>query len=209
MSRTVSLCIVFSGLSIGCHARLKTAAPTIDAVNVQVMTTGAPFMHLGEAPVAVDGLGISDAINSVQQIRSVYHADRIGDAVEPGSMEASLTQGIEASLAAGPPFGVTNDPAAPLLQIEITDYGLSVPTISAPGAFTAVAQARLYTPDGDRVYHKNLTCDVSMGREAGEVFVNNIDTLKSMSDAEINQAMSEASEACGQEIVLKMQQHAG
>ena len=141
MSRTVSLCIVFSGLSIGCHARLKTAAPTIDAVNVQVMTTGAPFMHLGEAPVAVDGLGISDAINSVQQIRSVYHADRIGDAVEPGSMEASLTQGIEASLAAGPPFGVTNDPAAPLLQIEITDYGLSVPTISAPGAFTAVREA--------------------------------------------------------------------
>ena len=48
-----------------------------------------------------------------------------------------------------------------------------------------------------------------MGREEGEVFVNNVDTLKSMTDDEINQAMAEACYACGQELVLKMRQHAG
>jgi len=198
-----------SALSVGCHAKFKNAAPAIDAVNVQVLTTGAPFVKLGEVPIAVDDLGLGEAINGYQQLRSLYHVGRIGEAVEPGAMEASLTHGIEATLSAGPPFGVTTAADAPLLQIEITDYGLSVPSIGAPGAFTAVAQACIYTPDGERVYRKNLNCRVSMGREEGEVFVNNVDTLKSMTDDEINQAMAEACYACGQELVLKMRQHAG
>jgi len=211
-AKGLSLAVAALVLSTGCHAKFKDAVPGIDAVNVQVLTTGGPFVQLGYLPIDDEGM-VSEVINVVQTVRSAYQTDRIEDAVIINDVQDAMTQGVAETLNLGVPFSTTaNDPNAPLLQIEVTSYGLFVPVMGATGEFTVTAKARIYEPDGERVYRKNLTCSLGMdadGLEAALPIFNNAKALDEMSDAEINNAFADMAWLCGQQLVMKMRQHAG
>jgi len=211
-AKALSLAAAALVLSTGCHAKFKEAVPGIDAVNVQVLTTGGPYVQLGYMPFDDEGY-VSEAINVVQAVRGAYQTDRIEDAIVISDVQDALTQGVAETLNLGVPFSTTaNDPNAPLLQIEVTSYGLFVPIMGAAGQFTVSAKARIYEPDGERVYRKNLTCTLGMdadGLEAALPIFNNARALDEMSDAELNAAFGDIAWLCGQQLVMKMRQHAG
>lgn len=179
---------------------------------MQVLTTGGPYVQLGYLPIDDDGI-VTEVVNVVQTVRSAYQVDRIEDAVVVSDIQDALTTGIVDTLDAGVPFATTrDDPDAPLLQIEVTSYGLLVPMPGMPGEFTVSAKARMYEPDGDRVYRKNLTCSLGMdvdGLKGALPIVNNVEELNDMTDAEINALFGDMAWLCGQQLVMKMRQHAG
>jgi hypothetical protein len=212
MSRTpLCLAIAAATLTGGCHAKFKDAVPDIDAINIQVLTTGGPYVQLGH--IYGDDSVVSGVINVVQDVRGAYQADKIERAVYSADIEEALEVGIADTLGHGAPFGVTaGDPDAPTLQIEVTSYGLMVPMIGVPGSFTVSAKARMYNEDGRRIYKKNLHCNLGLdadGLEGALPLFNNVEAIQSMTDEELNQAFATMGWLCGQQLVVKMRQHAG
>ena len=206
------------GLLPGCHARFKKNAPLIDEVRVQALTVGGPQVTLGKvnavpgnsplAQIAAAGVNIAQSVNEVNQER------RIAGAVDVNAINEGLNMGIVETMGDGPPFGTTEDSAAPdLLQLEILEYGVYVPHIGAPGQFTFSARARVYRGSGKRVYKHNMTCTGSLGdpKVAGVVLgtVNNLKQLNEMSDDEVNEAFVGMARYCGQQFAVKMRKHAG
>lgn len=211
-----TICILASG----CHAKFKKAAPFIDDINVQVVTSGGPYVQLGKVQAPANSNGGSDligelaaaAVNVTQAFRGVNQTDRIYSAVDINDVNAYMTAGLADTLAGGPPFAYSEDTADATLQLDVTSYGVNVPYLGAPGEFTYSVQARMYNTDGKRVYRKNLTCTVGLGdpSTAAVVFgtVNNVQSLNEMTDAEINDAFRNVAAYCGQRFVLKMRKHA-
>lgn len=224
MRNLISLTLC-AAVTTGCHAKFKKAVPTIDDINVQVVTTGGPYVELGKvwgtpetnnptANLLMDVAAV--AVNVSQEIKAIDHTTRIYNAVDIQGVNAAMTQGLGETLGGGPPFayGSSTDTDA-TLQLEVLSYGLYVPYIGAPGEFTYTVRARMYRNDGtgDRVYSKTLTCEVGAGDPtAGEMVlgvVNNIRELNEMSDEEINQSFADMAYYCGTEFVVKMRRHAG
>lgn len=208
-------------LATGCHAKFKKAAPYIEDINVQVITSGGPYVQLGKVQAPTNSEGQPDligeiaaaAINVTQAFREVNQTDRIQNAVNINDVNTYMTAGLADTLAGGPPFAYTEDSADATLQLNVVSYGVNVPYLGAPGEFTYSVQARMYGADGDRVYRKNLTCTVSLGDPSTASIVsstvNNVQSLNAMTDAEINDAFRNVAAHCGQEFVLKMRKHAG
>lgn len=209
-------------IATGCHKKFKAAAPHIEDINVQVVTTGAPYVQLGKVYAdpntgsrGADLVGeiAAAAINVTQDIRGINQTERIANAVDIYDVNQAMTEGLAYTLGDGPPFRYTDAEADAMLQLNVTSYGVSVPYLGAPGEFTYSVQARLYDETGDRVYRKNLTCSLGLGEPgAAEIVfgtVNNVRELNEMTDAEINDAFRNVAAYCGQRFVLKMRQHAG
>ncbi len=207
----------------GCHARFKKAVPTIDDINVQVITTGGPYVELGKiwstpetgnptANLLMDIAAV--AVNVSQEVKAIDQTARIYSAVDIEGVNSAMSEGLGNTLGGGPPFAyaTTTDTDA-TLQLEVLSYGLYVPYIGAPGEFTYTVRARMYRANGERVYKKTLTCEVGAGDpEAGEMIlgvVNNIRELEEMSDEQINSAFSDMAYYCGTKFVTKMRRHAG
>ncbi len=198
-----------------CHAKLKRAAPGIDAVRVQVVTKGGPEAQLGRVPGWTGNDLVNAAIvvtNVSQAVKSVDQERRIGQAVDVEDVNTELYYGIEETLR-GAPFDLTQDEEAALLQLELLEYGLFVPYLGAPGRFEYTMRARLYAPDGDRVYRKRMSCDTGVGTPAASAqvlgLVNNVKQVERLTDAEINDAFAAVARYCGQQLVVKLRQHAG
>jgi hypothetical protein len=192
-----------------CHPIFKREAPTLGAVRPQVVVTGGPEVSLGQ----MQGNGIvSTVVNVVQAANSINLAERVSKAVNIDQVNQAFVNSLVKTLGSGPPFGTTRDPKAPLLQLEVLSYGLEVPNIGAPGVFTYNLRARIYKPDGKRVYVAYFDCAIGAGDPSVPevVFgvVNNIRTIKDMSDAELNQSFLTIADYCGQQVVLKMRKHA-
>ncbi len=207
----------------GCHARFKKAVPTIDDINVQVVTTGGPYVELGKVwgtpetnnPTANLLMDIAAvAVNVSQEIKAIDQTTRIYNAVDIQGVNSAMTEGLGHTLGGGPPFAYSSaSDTDATLQLEVLSYGLYVPYIGAPGEFTYTVRARMYRDNGERVYKKTLTCEVGAGDpEAGEMVlgvVNNIRELNEMSDDEINSAFADMAYYCGTKFVVKMRRHAG
>ncbi len=194
----------------GCHAKFKREAPELGAVRAQVVNTGAPSVQLGYT----DGSSLVGAVvNVVQAVNSINQTDRIADAVQVPEVNAALVRGVGETLGSGPPFAFTDAADAPLLQLEMQDYGVYVPYLGAPGVFTFDVRVRIYKPGGERVYSARTECSIGLGDpDAAAVafgVVNNLGALKDMTDAEINNSFVTVGSWCGQEIVRKMRKHAG
>lgn len=197
-------------LLIGCHAKFKREAPELGAVRAQVLNTGAPYVQLGYT----DGSSLVGAVvNVVQAVKSINQTERIAGAVQVQDVNTAMVKGVADTLGSGPPFAFTDAPTAPLLQIEMQDYGVYVPYLGAPGVFTYDVRTRIYKPDGERVYTAHTQCSIGLGDpSAAEVVfgvVNNVGALNDMSDAQINESFAAIGSWCGQEIVRKMRRHAG
>lgn len=203
-------------LSTGCHARFKQAAPGLDAVQLQVVTSGHATAELAHVPMGTGNDVIDAALlvaNIGQEVRGWEQAARIGDAVEVEAVNGQLVAGITETLAAGTPFGITAARGAPLLQIELMEYGMAVPHLGAEGRFEYRLKARMYDESGRRVYRTRLTCDAGMRDphlpEGALTLANNVRTLERMTDAQINEAFSAVARHCGQQLVVRMRRHAG
>lgn len=204
-------------LSLGCHAKFKKYAPTVGTARVQVITTGGPYVHLGEVNnVNEDGTAnlVGSVINVVQGVKSINLTQRIADAVKVNDVNAAFQRGLIDTMGVGPPFGLNTDQGTPaLLQIELESYGLDVPTLGAAGRFTYTARARVYTAEGKRIYSHRLTCETGVGDpDAAAVVlqvVNNVKQLKEMSDEQINDTFTAIADYCGGRLVTKMRRHAG
>ncbi len=198
MRNFIALTLCAASIS-GCHARFKKAAPTIDDINVQVITTGGPYVELGKVwgtpetnnptvNLLMDVAAV--AVNVSQEIKAIDQTTRIYNAVNIDDVNRSMTAGLGQTLGSGPPFAYSggSDTDA-TLQLEVLSYGLYVPYLGAPGEFTYTVRARMYRGNGERVYKTNLTCEVGAGDpEAGEMvlgIVNNIRELNEMTDEEI------------------------
>ncbi len=203
-------------LTTGCHARFKQAAPALDAIQLQVVTSGHATADLANVPMGTGNDVIDAALlvaNIGQEVRGWEQAARIGDAVEVEAVNGQLVAGITETLASGAPFGITEAQGAPLLQIELMEYGMQVPYLGAEGAFEYRLKARMYDESGRRVYKTRLTCDAGMRDphlpQGALTLANNVRTLQRMTDAEINAAFAAVARHCGQQFVVKMRRHAG
>jgi hypothetical protein len=210
------LLLLACSLLLGCHAKFRGAAPGLDLVRLQVVTTGEVSADLG----GIAGWTDSDlanaamlAANLVQQARAMDQAARIAQAVDVEDINTALYRGIDETLADGPPFALTSREDSPLLQLELREYGLHVPYIGAPGRFTYTVRARLFDTDGQRVYRTRLRCDTGVGdpRATSQILgiSNAVKQLKFMSDAQISESFAAVARYCGQRLVVRMRRHAG
>ena len=202
------LCCLMLLISTGCHAKFKKHAGTLGEVRTEVHTTAGPSVNLGYA----DGDDtITAIVNVVQAAKSISQTRQMAEALDPGKVSASLDAGVAESIGSGPPFGWTDDEGAHLLQMELIDWGVSVPGLGMPGVFDFTVRTRIYKTDGERVYSARLTCVSSLGdpNVAEVVFgvVNNVGELKDMSDEELQATFESIAHGCGDQLVLKMRRH--
>ncbi len=201
--------LVVCALGSGCHARFKKAVGNLDQVRPQLVMSGGPAVQLGH--VYDEGL-VGAVVNIAQDVKGVKVADRIASSVDVDGVNAAFSAGLADTLGAGPPFGLTQDPKASLLQVEILSYGLNVPQMGAPGSFTYTIRVGIYEPTGRRVYKTVRSCSTGVGSPSpvaqALLLVNNVKQLEEMSDRELQRAFEGASYYCGIELVTKMRKHA-
>ncbi len=206
MSRMLLAAVALS-LFTGCHGRFKRAAPDIQAVRAQVISDHGPSVNLGGgqsdfAPI----IGIVQGVNAVEIER------KLNRSVNPDQMNAAFQEGLATGLAGGPPFRLTDREKAPLLQVEVVDYGIEVPELGVQGVFNYDLKVRLYDRDGRRVYKTRVSCESPVGDPKGISralgTVNNAKQVDEMRRKEIQAAFDEAAWMCGSELVTKMRKHA-
>jgi hypothetical protein len=209
MRQTVIVAI-FVTLAFGCHARFKAAVPNINTVQLRVHTSVGPQVRLGKTDA---GGVIGAVINIVQEVRSVDQTRRLRQAIRPEAVEDAVLEGMSASLD-GHPFSFSaGGNADALLDMDVRRYGLYVAHIGAPGTFDFIGKLKIYDKDSQRIYAKRLRCRVWAGDPTAPAIVfravNNVRTLKAMSDEDINNTFADVANYCGQRFVMKMRKHAG
>ncbi len=218
--------LVVALLATGCHAKFKKHADQVGAAQLQVLALGGADAQLGRAGVLLDPTPESDeeavagavaavaagVFNTVQAVKEAELRDRIATAVDPSLTNEAMMLGVTETLGGGPPFSIAED-ARSLLQLEVLSWGLSVPTVGASGSFTYTVRARVYLPDGERIYSNSLTCVVGAGAPSAVSqalgLVNNAKQVKQMSDAELQDAFDAMARYCGGVFVTKLRKHAG
>lgn len=206
MKRAV-LGLVLLTLASGCHGRFKRAAPALGDVRAQVLSEQRPSVRLGSAPGEV-GM-VVDLVNGVKTVDVERKLQR---SVDVDTMNAAFLEGLHDGLEGGPPFGLTDEKRAPVLQVEVMNYGLEVPSLGAQGVFTYDLRVRLYDRDGRRVYKTRLSCDTPAGdpKAVSQALgtVNNAKTVDQMGRRAIQHAFDEAAWLCGSELTAKLRKHA-
>ena len=196
-------------LGSGCHARFKKAAAGLGEVRPQLVMTGGPAVRLGH--VVDDGL-VGAIVNIAQDVKGAEVAQRIANNVDVEGVNEAFRAGLADTLGAGPPFGLTEDKTAPVMQVEILSYGLDVPQLGAPGSFTYTIRVGIYEPDGRRVYKTVRSCSTGVGNPSPTaqalLVVNNVKQLDEMSNKALQSAFESAGYYCGMELVTKMRKHA-
>lgn len=195
----------------GCHARFKKHVGNIDDARSEAYSVPAPRVSLGKLwgddPV-------SFVVNVGQTVNEFAVQRRIEEAVDPAKVGYALQDGMGDALGEGPPFAYSDQRTADaVVQLEVTDWGLTVPAIGAPGEFHYNVRVRIYQADGKLVYKSSTRCGGAVGRpnelSLALGTVNNVGQVMDMEDAEIQAAFDETAQRCGQEIARKMRKHAG
>lgn len=209
--------VALSATAVGCHGKLKRAAPHIDAVRVEAHVAGGPMVSLGRVSGAAATEEATDdlaeaIINTVQVSREIAHTNRVAQAVDPTLLADEVGWGVMDTLD-GAPFGVTHEESHDdVLRLQILSYGIESGQMGAPAAFTVTTRALLTMDRTERVYRKTMTCAVPLGEPdpvaAALNVVNNHQAIKQLTDAEIEDALRRTARACGEQLVWKLQRHA-
>lgn len=206
--RSALLAMLVVGLFSGCHARFKRAAPDLERVRVQVLSEQRPTVDTGLSA----GGEVAAIVSIVQGVALSGIEDKLLRAVDIAEVNAALEIGLDEALAGGPPFEITDRKKAPLLQIEVVDYGMEVPEVGVQGRFNYDLKVRLYDRSGRRIYATRVGCDVPVGDPKGvsKAFgtVNNAKQVDEMRRKELQAAFEEAALMCGNELAAKMRKHA-
>lgn len=217
--RTASLAVLaaLSGsllLGTGCHAKFKKHAPTIESVDVQVLTSSGPYVYLGRVDTGDSLLAniVDLAVNVNQMVNEVEIANRIMGAVDLNKTNIALEQGFANTLQDGPPFPYVSDGGAARMQMEVVSYGMEAPFIGAQASFTYDIRVRIYQ-GSERVYSARTNCSTAAGYpdslSQALALVNNTQQIQLLNDEDIQWAFDAVAQWCGQEIVRKMRKHAG
>ncbi len=201
-------------LGTACHAKFKKYAPTIDSVDVQVLTSSGPSVYLGRLDSG-EGL-VADIVDTVvnvsQAVNEAQVANRIAAAVEIGRTNEALERGFARTLQDGPPFPYVEDSGAARVQMEVVSYGMQAPYLGAQASFNYDIRVRIYK-GAERVYSARTGCDTAAGYpdELSQALdlVNNRQQIDALTDKEIQDAFDAVAQWCGQEIVRKLRKHAG
>ncbi|MEN0063840.1 MAG: hypothetical protein AAGA48_16935 [Myxococcota bacterium] len=211
---------------VGCHGRFKRNVGSIDDVQLQLLTTSGASAVLprsyyvgdptpdSDAEVAANVVGsvASGVFNVVQGVKEAQLREKIGR-VDIGRSNDAMLNSLASTLGGGPPFAVRgrND-SGNLLQLELVEWGLQVPSLGVQGSFTYKVRAKLFTEAGRKVYKSRLRCNIAAGDPSavaqGLLVVNNAKQIKKMSDAELQDAFDAMAEYCGGVFVARMRQHA-
>lgn len=204
MQRAVLFTMVALVALSGCHARFKKYAPTLGAVRPQVVQTGGVSVQLPDTNSA-----LVDVVNGV---RGIDAAQKLSRQVNVEKVNLRFTDGLHETLQDGPPFGLTDKPDAPTLQVDVTNYGLYIPTLGGQGEFVYDLDVHIYLPDGYRVYHTGLRCSSPItGADAISQVLGTRDNLGNVLDMrkkEIQGAFEGAGYDCGEALTLLMRKHA-
>lgn len=201
----------------GCHARFKKHASELGEVRLQVLTTTGPSVALGflDLPETGDPNGdatasvIEGVVNAAQTVKSAQLSRELASKVSPHGVNRVFEHAVWDAMSAGPPFRITNNPNAPLLQVEVHDYGLAVPALGAPGEFHYSLRAQIYNASGKRVYNNWLSCSTIMSGSSPALVVNNAAQLRRMPRMVVQQLFEGTAEVCGHELTRQVRQHAG
>lgn len=193
-------------LLAGCHAKFKKHAPELGAVNPQVIA-------IAQGPSVVVGSSGNAVVDVVSGIRSIDVANKLARQVDVEKVNAAFLAGLTETLGGGPPFGLTDKQKAPVLQVEVTNYGLTIPQMGGVGFFTYDLRVRIYDEDGERVYSTSTSCNVPVdGANAISQVLgmrDNLGNVLDMKKKEIQGAFDAAGDQCGRELVALMRKHAG
>ncbi len=206
--RRMILGVFFLATLGGCHARWKRAAPDIDRVRMQVMSANRPTVEVLSAPEG----DLAPVVAVVEGLETARIQRKLNRVVDVDKMNAAFAEGLDEALGPGRPFEITERKRAPLLQVEVVDYGVEIPEVGHQGRFVYDLRVRLYDRDGRRVYSTRLSCDTPVGdplavsKALGTV--NNAKQVDEMRRKEIQDAFDEAAWMCGNDLVARMRQHA-
>jgi len=203
-----------------CHPRFREIAPTLGQVRVQAVVAVQPWVALGRVappsdPNYVSAAGVAtDVVNVVQGVRETDETRRIEKAVDLTAVNEALVAGFAEALGNGPPFAWSPvGDSGPLLEIELSRWGLMVPYLGAPGEFTYEIRTRIYSEDGERVYSSSTTCTTGVAEPGAlEVMLGIVDEvarLDQATDAQITDVFARIARWCGQEVVRKIREDAG
>ncbi len=195
----------------GCHPRFKKHAASLGDIRPDVVNNSGPHANLGMIHEEDSSL-VGDVVNVVQAVKGMHIAGRLGEAVEPAGVNDAFASGFSETLGAGPPFGVTDDPGAPVMQVEVLSYGLDVASLGAQGVFTYDLRVKIYRSDGYRVYKARHSCASTFGQASAVSrvlnTVNNVKQLNQMTDAQVQEIIEGTAYYCGQDLVARMRRHA-
>lgn len=198
--------MITSTLLGGCHAKFKKHAPELGAVRPQVVPIAA-------GPSVVVGSSGNAVVDVVSGVRAIDVAEKLSRQVDVNKVNEAFQAGLAETLGKGPPFGLTDKPKAPVLQVEVVNYGLTIPQMGGAGFFTYDLRVRIYDVDGERVYSTSTSCQVPVdGANAiSEVLGmrDNLGNVMEMRKKEIQAAFDAAGDQCGRELVALMRRHAG
>ncbi len=210
------LCLGLVATTSACHQRFKNEAGNLGQVRLQVITTASPtvrlgFLHVpttGDADADLAGSVLEAVVNVGQQIKSAKLSDELARKVDPESMNTVFADALIQTLGQGPPFGVTTDPSAPLMEVELADYGLRVDHLGLPGVFHYGVRVRVYKPDGRRVYSNFLSCETDVGVSGVPLMVNNAAQLRRMTRGQVQGLFEDTAWYCGQALTQQVRRHA-
>lgn len=226
MFRIVALSVV-AGLATGCHAKFKREVGSLSAVQLEIITQSGPTASLGGVVVLADPTPESDAeavvdgvasvaagiFNISQAVKATQISNRLAEVVDMGRTNSAMLEGVTRTLG-NTPFAIVNaDQSGDLLQLEVLEWGMQVPSLGVQGSFTYEVRARIYKADGDRIYSSRLSCEIAAGSPgAGSQvlgLVNNVKQIEEMSDEDLQASFEAMAEYCGGVFVTKMRKHAG
>ena len=205
--RSALLGLLVVGLFSGCHGRFKRAAPDLDRVRVQVLSEQRPTVSVSPGTDEIGAI-----VSVIQGVALADVEDKLLRAVDIDKVNGAFELGLDEALAGGPPFEITDRSKAPLLQVEVVEYGMEVPQLGVQGRFNYDLKVRLYDRDGRRIYATRVGCDIPVGDPKGVSkalgTVNNAKQVDEMRRKELQAAFEEAALMCGNDLAAKMRKHA-
>ena len=158
--KRVAMAVVLAGL-MGCGTSLKQAASTLDEVRAEVVADGLPSVHLG----VLEGT-TGPVEGMVNGVKMLVASKAVAKAIDVEGISQAFVDGLTEGLADGEPFGIGSSAGAPILEVEILDLGLDLPSAGADGLFAYDVRVTLRDRQGNRLYRDRRSCEMPVGDPA-------------------------------------------
>jgi hypothetical protein len=209
----VRLILPLALLFTGCHARLKQASRSIDAVRIEVTGDRKPNVRLGQLYVMDPGLGgmMTEAYNLAQLSREAQLEAVVANKVDAAQMNAAFVYGVRETLGVGPPFAAVDDATA-TISLDVRRWGLEVNGFPAPATFAYQVRVRGML-DGRTFYRTRFRCagDAGPARwvEAVPFGGRDAERLQGLPAAHVQETFDKAAYSCGRQLAARLRTHAG
>ena len=137
----------------------------------------------------------------------------VAKAIDVDGISQAFVDGLAEGLANGEPFGIGSSTGAPVLEVEILDLGLDLPSTGADGLFAYDVRATRRDRQGNRLYRDRRTCELPVGDPAAIEqallgsggFLRPADTPAQA----LQRAFEQVARACAAEVADDLQRRSG